>query len=67
MRKLILTPILFLLIGLSNSTYGQTATDTTTTSRFVYCELVGMAKLLAQKLLFLSTTEKNEVFFKIQE
>lgn len=64
MRKLILTPILFLLISLSNSTYGQTATDTTTTSRFVYCELVGMAKLFSLKVAVSVDYGEERSFFQ---
>lgn len=64
MRKLILTTILFLLISLSNSTYGQTATDTTTTPKFVYCELVGMAKLFSTKVTVSVDYGEERSFFK---
>lgn len=64
MRKLILTTILFLLISLSNSTYGQTATDTTTTPKFVYCELVGMAKLFSTKVTVSVDYGEERSFFQ---
>jgi hypothetical protein len=64
MRKLILTPILFLLIGLSTSVYSQTTTDTLTTSKYVYCELVGMAKFLSTKVTVAVDYGEERSFFQ---
>lgn len=64
MRKLILTPILFLLIGFSTSVYSQTTTDTLTTSKYVYCELVGMAKFLSTKVTVSVDYGEERSFFQ---
>lgn len=63
MRKLILTPILFLLIGFSTSVYSQT-TDTLMTSKYVYCELIGMAKFLSTKVTVAVDYGEERSFFQ---
>lgn len=63
MRKLILTPILFLLIGFSNSVYCQT-TDSATRTQYVYCELVGMAKIFSTKVTVAVDYGEERSFFQ---
>jgi hypothetical protein len=64
MRKLILSTILFLLIGFANSAYSQTTTDTITTSKYEYCELVGMAKFLSTKVTVAVDYGEERSFFQ---
>jgi len=64
MRKLILIPILFLLIGFSTSVYGQTTTDTLTTSKYIYCELVGITKFLSTKVTVAVDYGEEKSFFQ---
>ena len=48
--RTILVFALFLSLAYSKSTSAQTPTDSTKISKYVYCELVGMQKLLSTKV-----------------
>jgi hypothetical protein len=64
MRKSILISILILLIGFSISAYSQTTTDSITTSKYVYCELVGMSKFLSTKVTVAVDYGEERSFFQ---
>jgi hypothetical protein len=64
MKKIILIPILLLLVGFSSSLYCQELTDTLTTKRYVYCELVGMAKFLSTKVTVSVDYGEERSFFQ---
>jgi hypothetical protein len=50
MKLAILTTTLFLLCCIANSAFSQPKSDTASTSKYVYCELVGIPKLLSLKV-----------------
>jgi len=77
MRASILTALMIFSIGLTSTTFAQVSTDSTKTSKYAYCELVGTQKFLSTKVtvsvdygeatkLFQDTRMKNEQTGKVQ-
>lgn len=63
MRKLLIISV-FLFIGFSSSLFSQTAIDTLTTSKYIYCELVGTAKFLSTKVTVSVDYGEERSFFQ---
>lgn len=50
MKTIIFTTLLVLSLGLSSATFAQSNSDSTKTSKYVYCQIVGTQKFLSTKV-----------------
>lgn len=77
MKRIILTSLLVISIGLTTTLFGQISSDSTLATKFVYCELVGTQKFLSTKITvsvdygeekgsWLDSKIKNEQTGKVQ-
>jgi extradiol dioxygenase family protein len=64
MKTFILTTLMILSIGLTSATFAQTNIDSTQTSKYVYCELLGTQKFLSTKVTVSIDYGEERIFFQ---